>query len=163
MKTKMKGKRSHSEWLKRMADAENSCDAVTTGGLASDLRMPLPTKLEMPPVFGLLIKFARRERQMSVEKLAKKADVDLSELIAIERKEEVIPTPRTVFQLAKTLHLSMRKLMVISGLAETRDEAISQAVLRFAARSEPTAQLSKEEREAYEEFIKVLVDTSDGD
>ena len=98
---------------------------------------------------------------MSVEQLSESADIDLSELVSIERDEDMTPTPRTVFQLAKVLKLSTSKLMALAGLADVRDKHLTRAAIRFAARSEPTAKLSKAEREAYEEFVKVLVDASD--
>ncbi len=50
--------------------------------------------------------------------------------------------------------------MEVAGLASPRPE-VSSAALKFAARSEPTAKLSRDERDALEEFVKVLVETSD--
>jgi hypothetical protein len=39
---------------------------------------------------------------------------------------------------------------------------IREAAVRFAARSESTARLSRDEQTALEEFVKVLVETPDG-
>lgn len=163
MTTQMKHDgRPSREWLQRMADAEDRCESVSVGGLATDFGMiEAGVSSEAPRVFGRLVEFARRARGLSIEELAKSADVDLAELLAVEDAGKV-PSPRTVFQLAKVLRLSTGKLMELAGLAEPKDTSLNQAALRFAARSEPTAKLSREEREAFEEFVKVLVEASDG-
>ena len=51
--------------------------------------------------------------------------------------------------------------MEVAGLTTPRPQ-VRHAALRFAARSESTAQLSRDEKDALEEFVKVLVETSDG-
>jgi hypothetical protein len=51
--------------------------------------------------------------------------------------------------------------MELAGLAIPREPELGRAALRFAARSEPTTELTKEEREAYEEFAKALAESND--
>jgi transcriptional regulator with XRE-family HTH domain len=145
-----------STWLRHMADAEDNCPAISVGGLAQEFGMfPSPT-VEPPKVFGRLIEFARRERGLSVEALANAASVDLAEVVAIETEHDVVPNPRTVFQLAQVLKLPASRLTELAGLAQPR-KSLSEAAVRFAARSEPTAKLTVDEKEAFEEFVKVLV------
>lgn len=77
--------RPSREWLRRMADAEDRCESVAVGGLAADVGMfegGAPS--ESPRVFGRLIEFARRSHGLSVEDLAKRADVELAELLSVE-------------------------------------------------------------------------------
>jgi len=147
-------------WLRSMAEAEDQFESVSAAGLAADLgllRMEAPGGLR---VFGRFIQFARRARGLSLEGLAESAQVDVAQLVAIE-SEGSTPGARTVYQLANALQLSTGRLMELAGLAESKDPQLSQAALRFAARSEPVAELSKEEREAYEEFVRVLVEAPD--
>lgn len=159
-------KKEHSSpgklWLHKMGDIEDRCASVSVGGLAHDLGLLQPQSTEKIHVFGKLIEFARRSRRVSVAELARQADIDLAELVVIERDESVVPEPRTVYKLAESLGLPVRGLMELSGLAQRRDEALNEAALLFAAKSEPTAKLSKEEKEAFEEFVKVLAETTDG-
>src|SRR5438067_13336131 len=68
-----------------------------------------------------LINLRRRERQLSLEGLAEKADIDLRELWCIEQAEEMDLAPRTVYQLAEVLHLPAAKLMQLSGLTTEQD------------------------------------------
>jgi transcriptional regulator with XRE-family HTH domain len=158
----MRENRTSREWLLRMADAEARYESVAVGGLAATVGFVRPTSPSpVPWVFGRLIEFARRARGLTVERLAREADVDLGELVVLERDGGVIPKPRTVYQLAQVLGLSAGKLMELSGLAESKDPELEDAALRFAARSEPSAKLSKEERQAFEEFVGVLAKASD--
>lgn len=148
------GRSRRTEWIRAMAEAEDRCQSVSVGGLAHDLGMLQGQ--ESPRVLGRLIEFARRAKGLSLEDLAKDADVDLAELVAIERDMDMTPTPGTLSRLAHTLALPPAKLMELSGAAACCDEAIGKAALRFAARSKPTTELSRDEREAFEEFVKVL-------
>ena len=148
------------EWLLQAADIEDSCRSVSAGGMAVDLDMLPPAGGDTHRVFGRLIEYARRKQGLTVEALAEEADVDLGEIVEIETHEHVVPQVRTVYQLAKRLELPAGKLMEVAGLATPRPE-VSSAALKFAARSESTAKLTSEEREALEEFVRVLIETSD--
>lgn len=148
------------EWLQEMAGHEDSCRSVSVGGMAADLGMLPAASDETHRVFGRLIEFARREKGISLEQLAERADIDLEEVVEIERNENVVPQLRTVHQLALVLSLPAGRLAEVAGLAAPRPD-LSNAALRFAARSEPTATLTPAEREAFEEFVKVLVEGSD--
>lgn len=149
------------EWLLKMAEFEDSSRSVSAGGMAADFGLLPATQVEPQRVFGRLIEFARRKKSLSVEQLAERAQIDLADIVEIEMNEMAAPDVRTVFQLANVLELPSARLMEVAGLATPRPE-VSSAALKFAARSEPTAKLSREEREALEEFVKVLVETSDG-
>lgn len=136
---------------------------LSVGGLAARCGLigaRLGVGPDHPRVFGQLIEFARREAGLSIEALADRADVDLSELVAIER-HNADPTPRTVHQLSATLDLPLGKLRELAGLVELRDPRLNMAAVRFAARSEPRSQLNPHERDAFEEFVKALAETTD--
>lgn len=148
------------DWLRRMAEAEDRCESISVGGLAADTGAFRTPATEPPRVFGRFLEFARRERAMSVEALAESANVDLAELVAIETEKLQSPTPRTVYQLAMVLKIPPETMSEIAGLTQPRS-AVSEAAVRFAARSEPTAKLTEGERHAFEEFVKVLVEASD--
>jgi transcriptional regulator with XRE-family HTH domain len=149
------------EWLERAAEIEDRCRSLSVGGLAFDLGLLRSVTPDVQPVFGRLIEYARRKRGLSVEELAEPADVDVAAVVEIERNDRVLPEIRTVFQLAQVLDLPPGRLMEVAGLATPKPE-IRHAALRFAARSEPTSGLSHDESIALEEFVKVLVEISDG-
>jgi transcriptional regulator with XRE-family HTH domain len=131
------------------------------GGFASDLGLLPSASTGVQSAFSRLVEYARRKRGLSVERLATEADVDLESLVDIETKASAVPDARTVYQLATVLKLAPHTLMEVAGLTTPRPQ-IREAAVRFAARSESTARLSRDEQMALEEFVKVLVETSDG-
>ncbi len=159
MSDTLNGNDSGQEWLISAAKAEDDVPSFSVAGLASDVGW-LDAALPAPvPVFVRFLELARRERRLTLETLAGHADIDLAELVGIAEAGQQ-PTPRTVYQLSRVLNVSTESLMELSGLATPRQE-LAQAAVRFAARSEPTVALSDEERDALNEFVKVLVDRSD--
>src|SRR5579872_3879421 len=104
--------------------------------------------------FIRLLQLARRERRLSLEQLAQKADIDLGELVKIEADESFKPTPRTIHQLAEFLKLPAKKLMVLAGLLQVKDFGLQQASVRFAARSEAMEDVGPLEHAQLEEYVK---------
>ena len=164
MGIKQENRRQPSEaWLRQMAELEDSCPSVVAGGMAAELDMLQHAKLESPRVLGRLVEFARRAKGLSVEELAEKANVDLAEVVSIEQSEEFVPATRTVFELATALDLPPAKLLELAGLVEAKNPGeLKHAAIRFAAQSEPMEMLNETERHAFEEFVKVLVEGTDG-
>ena len=148
-------------WLQRMAEVEDNAE-LTVGGLAHELGLPSAHSAPLPvakSAFAKLIGLRRREMRLTVEDLAHRADVSVAEVVSIELGQLDTPEPRTVFKLASVLKLPAQKLMQLSGLAMPKDTRFSDAVVRFAARSEPVDKLSKEEHAALEEFVKFLAES----
>lgn len=111
---------------------------------------------EVRIAFGKFLELLRRNHSLSVEDLAKKADIDVSELINIEEDVRFSPEPRTVYQLAVFFKLPQKRLLQLAGLTQTRDPQLAKEAVRFAARSESTAKLNTSERQALEAFITLL-------
>lgn len=149
------------EWLSRVAEAEEQHDSISVGGLASHFGMARTSVGTGVSVLGQLVEFGRRRLGLSVEALSEKASVDIKELVLIERSDSYEPSPRTIFQLADALGIPVKGLAEIAGLVEQRSEKIETAMVQFAARSEPTARLSKDEEFAYTELVKVIVEQSE--
>jgi hypothetical protein len=80
----------------------------------------------------------------------------LKELVCIEDDDTFVPSLRTVHLLAQFLKVSHVKMLTLAGLATAKDAQFSDAAVRFAAKSEPIRQLSREEQEAFDEFVRFL-------
>jgi transcriptional regulator with XRE-family HTH domain len=93
-----------------------------------------------------------------VEQLAQRVDIDLGEVLGIERGDSCTPEPRTVYKLATLLDLPEEKLMQLSGLTKPKDSRFAEEAVRFAARSEPVDKHYREEHDALEEFVKFLAE-----
>lgn len=161
--------RVEQEWLLTNAEFEatEGCVSVhgsNTDGAESDVSLGSPLKHRghddhSVGAFAQLVEFGRRRMGLSLEQLAKETDIDLEELVEIERAYAQ-PSPRALHRLALTLKLPVEPLATVAGLVKARDENLEQAVYRFAAQSEPNCELSPQEEEAYNSFVNVLLSLS---
>ena len=150
------------EWLLKRAAAEDK-EEISAGALHLDLLPTAPAATgseSLVPAFGRLINLSRRKRGWSVEDLAGSARISVAELIKIEREPQYVPGPRTVYQLSTALGLPKERMLQLSGNMIVRDSRFGEEAVRFAARSESVAKLTKEEHEALEEFVKYLSETT---
>ncbi len=104
--------------------------------------------------FLLFLRMLRRREGLSVDELAKRADIDRAELLAIEWNNGYRPTPLTLHKLGEFYGLPQRRLAALAGAV--RDEAVSEHASKFAAQSESFAKLTREERRVVDEFVKFL-------
>lgn len=151
------------EWFERRAKLEGDLE-VAAGALARD-PTPEQSDLEsqvveaadpMRMAFGSLVESMRRRRGLSVEKLAERINLDVGDVMRIERDAHFRPEPRAVFRLAETFDLPHKALQQLSGNTVARP-GLQEHALRFAARSgESPQKLSREEQRALEEFIAYL-------
>ena len=152
---------SDREWLLASAEAEAN-QFVCVGGLAFSLHrsenLTSPRDHASRLAFAKLISLARRSRRLSLPQLADQAQVDLDELVEIENGQATNPEPRTVHRLAQSLKLPERRLMQLSGLVKVRDVKVDRAAVQFAAQSGSLEKLSSIERQALDEFVKVLAE-----
>lgn len=149
-----------AEWCLNMARLEGDGE-IGAGEVAADPifdgELIEQRKQDEPVVaFGRFVRLMRRRRNMDVEKLANTADIDIEELVSIEEDPHYRPEVRTVYQLSMFFDVPRESLLQIAGLTKPKDDRIYQEAVRFAARSEPVAALTPEEREALETFVAVL-------
>lgn len=150
------------EWCMRMAQCEGDTE-IGAGQLAVDPvfdGIPHSTEAvdEGGPnlAFGRFVNLMRRQRSMSLEELADDTNVDVADLVEIESDPRHKPELRTVYQLANYFKVSRSGLMQVAGVALPKDERLFDEGIRFAARSESTAELTPEECAALEAFVAVL-------
>lgn len=151
-------------WLTQMAEQE-SYGFVSAGGLYARM-LDDEKKQQMQSqknlcILGRLVELARRRQGMSISDVSETSRLNLAQIRAIELGQELEPEPRVLYRLAKALNIPAGGLMELAGLMQSRGKSLSEAVVRFAAKAEPTAKLSGNEREALEEFVKVLAEYSD--
>lgn len=151
------------EWCMRMAKLEASTDAeIGAGALAVDpifngeASAPVHGVEEAVYAFGRFVSLSRRNRGMTVETLAERADVEVKELLTIEENIQYKPDLRTVYQLANFFEVPRSNLLQIAGLTAPKDTQLITEAVRFAARSESVAALTDEERAALDAFVSVL-------
>ncbi|MEX0612877.1 MAG: helix-turn-helix transcriptional regulator [Pirellulales bacterium] len=106
--------------------------------------------------FHLFVQMLRRERGLTVDDLARRADIDRQEIVAMERNPSYRPSPLTLHKLSKFYQLPERRLLALAGAVREVPSNLSEQASRFAAQSESFARLTKEEKKALDEFIEVL-------
>jgi HTH-type transcriptional regulator, competence development regulator len=152
--------RTSLDWLRNAARAEAEHGSFSVGGLAVRLGV-FQAEEPRPSVFSQFVEFGRRRMRLTPEELAAKADIDIEELVLIERGECETPSARTVHKLAQAFQLPTGAVAEVAGLVRVRNERLDHATYLFAARSEPTAMLSEDEDRAYQEFVKVIVESTE--
>jgi transcriptional regulator with XRE-family HTH domain len=158
---KLNFKISHG-WTRAHAKLEPDSGITSAGGLAHRLRAagrPGAVVISTDPrrqSLGKLIELSRRRMRLSVEQLADRANVDLAELLGIEKAEDTVPELRTIYQLAGVLGIGPDPLLELAGLIEAKFVGLGESAVRFAARSEPMNALTKEEEEALNWFVAEL-------
>jgi len=146
------------DWCLHMAELEGD-EEIGAGSLSVDPTFDGEslTQSGAPVVaFGRFVSLMRRDRGLTVEKLADDADVDVAELVSVEEDSRYKPEVRTVYQLANFFDVPRTTLLQVAGLTLPKDDRIVEESVRFAARSEPVDALSREERAALEAFVAVL-------
>lgn len=129
-------------------------------GVSSDPGRALAPTAALHLAFGGFVHLMRRSRGLTIEALADRAEVDLDELVTLERDPHYTPEARTVYQLAQTFGVPSKPLMQLSGNTVATDRQLSEAAIRFAARSGLVDSLTAEERSALEQFVAALSDSA---
>jgi transcriptional regulator with XRE-family HTH domain len=148
-------------WLRAKAEAEDN-GIVSVDGLVGALaKRAEESKAHRAERIALakLVELRRRQYRLSAEDLAKKADVDFEDVVSLERAEGTVPESRTMHGLAQALELPEPRLLELAGLVPANDTRFRKATVRFAARSEPVANLLPEEQEALAEFVERLAES----
>jgi transcriptional regulator with XRE-family HTH domain len=159
------------DWLRRKveSDPDVDTDAGPSIKLLESIGMFLPADLipaeaekdktvRVVEAFGVLVRQLRRQKQWTIEELAKRARVDAEDLRHIERDPHYRPRPRVVHQLSAVYGVPERPLMKLSGATITRDHDFEEKAMRFAAKSDDMSKLSQEEQQALNDYVKYLIE-----
>lgn len=156
------------DWLRRKVESDPDVDTESGPSLATleSIGMFLPTELtpadenkvvSLVQAFGVLVRQLRRQKQWTVDELAKRARVDAEDLRQIERDPHFRPRPRVVHQLAEVFGMPERSLMKLSGATITQDNGFQEEAMRFAAKSDDMSKLSRDEQRALNDYVKYLI------
>ena len=106
--------------------------------------------------FGLFIEMLRRRDGLTREELAKKANIDLSEVNDIETLDEMDVLPRTLYQLERCFNLKENVLAKLSGAVRTLKGDVQQNIVKYAAQAKHANRLNDEELQILNEVIAML-------
>ena len=148
-----------AEWSKKML----ALDEHVTPGAGSLAARPhvdpdavSPRVEETRLVFGRFVNVARRQRHLTIEKLADDADIEIGELLSIEEDPHYEADLRTVWGLSNALNLPQSRLMELAGLAVPKENHWLEEVTRYAARSAPITDVTPDEQAFHDAVVAAL-------
>ena len=106
-------------------------------------------------LYKLILQIRRRD-QLTIAQLADKLRINPDELTRIEDNPGYVPNPRTVYQIARYLKISVKTVEGLTA-AGAQNDNVAEAALRFAASSEDLSKLSRSEKKQLNDFVKTLV------
>lgn len=106
--------------------------------------------------FHLVVQMLRRRHGLTVDSLAKRADIDRDEIVAMERNHAYRPSPLTLHKLCNVYRIPEKRMLVLAGAVRDAPAAFSERASRFAAQSESFAKLTREEQKVLDEFVQFL-------
>jgi transcriptional regulator with XRE-family HTH domain len=115
-----------------------------------------PEAQDVREAFHRVIHMLRRSRGLTIDELAKKTEIDRTELVALERNVAYRPSPLTLHRLSQFFQVPDRKLAVLAGAIREVPEDLRQQAEKFAAQSDSFSKLSKEEQRVLDEFVGFL-------
>jgi transcriptional regulator with XRE-family HTH domain len=156
------------EWILSRAQHEEGFEigAGSPLHLAESEASPSPAAekigtIEQRLSFGHFIALMRRRQGWTIQQLAQRAEVDIGELLVIEKDPHHEAELSTVHGLARTFNVPPRRLIKMVGLAEDRPSRLAEAAVYFAASADPVAPLTESEEIALQAYLKVVLEESD--
>jgi transcriptional regulator with XRE-family HTH domain len=139
-----------TELIRRATEASDGC--ISVGGMAyGDEKRLVVGKAS--PAFAQLVELLRRELKQSVEELALQANLDVTDVIAIELGDPV-PKREVVERLAVVFRVEVEPLLQLAGLVPASGEQLPRLAALFSARLESNEPLEPREEQVLEWFRK---------
>ena len=107
-------------------------------------------------VFREVVRSLRRERELTVDQLAKKLEIDRDEILAMERNPGYRPSPVVLHKLSQFYGIPTRRFAALAGAVKETPERLVEEASRFAAQSDSFAKLTREERQLLDRFVNFL-------
>ncbi len=148
------------EWFERSAEiegiAEVGAGVPPTHSTTEPHTTERITAFDTRIAFGQFVSLWRRNNGWNPEKLANEAGIDTEEVLEIEHDPHCEPEADAVYKLASIFGVPSGKMMELAGLTKSHTPHLREEAIRFAASSEPIAELSDVERQALEAFVGAL-------
>ncbi|MDR0703418.1 MAG: helix-turn-helix domain-containing protein [Planctomycetaceae bacterium] len=151
------------QWLsKKFAEVDDSF--INAGGLRTEKLKNKMNEEDFSTVhysqrkaFAKLVELSRRRRNMSQIELAEKIGTAIEEIVEIEDGTANSVEPSTIYALAQEFNIPCQSLMILTGLATSKNPTLTDASIRFAACSKISAPLQQDEESILNTFVQTLV------
>lgn len=160
------------EWLRRKIDSDPDIeveagpdlnDWALLGGLDDEIlqeenlatvrdRHVIPLRMSL----GLLVRQLRLRDGLTVEALAKEAEVSEEELNQVEHNPNYTARPRLIYNLSEYFEVRLEDLSQLAGTTRKVDRKLYNTAVKYAAMSDEAAVLTEEQREILDGFVAML-------
>ena len=106
--------------------------------------------------FSTLLKMLRLNKGLSFEKLSFQINVNIEELILLEKQVGYKSSTTTLLALARFYSLPEKLLLQIGDATNVSNSKIDEEVIRFAAESESVEKLSPQEKYLLDRTIEII-------
>jgi transcriptional regulator with XRE-family HTH domain len=137
-----------TELIRRATEFSDGC--ISVGGLAYGEPKPRERPRALP-AFARLVELMRRELKQSVEELAVRASVDVTDVLALELGRPM-PKREVIERLAEVFGVDREPLLQLAGFVPTSSEQLSRLAALFSARLEPNEPLKPQEEQVLKWF-----------
>lgn len=155
--------------ISRLEDADYDGHSLTMlSRIASALNQKLtvvmtarePEVNDLRRAFRRFVRMGREANGWTPGELARRADIDPMEVIAMEENIGYRPTPLILHKLSKALHVPEQRLAILAGAIREVPQVFQQEAARFAAQSASIASLNKDEKKLFDTFMSFLKATT---
>ena len=151
--------------ISRLEDADYEGHSLTMlNRIAHALRQKLalvvstedPAARTLRYVFRVLVQNLRRAKGLTVDECAQRLGTDREEIIAMERDDAYRPAPVMLRWLSEFYGVPERGLAALGGAVGEMPSEVRESALQYAAQCESSARLTKQEKEALDQFLEFL-------
>ena len=150
-------------WLMKAVELEADCD-ISAGPVMPVVEVDCPASAALVVVkrekvhtaFSILMRQLRLEKNLTVEELAQRIEVEPEQLHRIERHIGFKPPPRTLQRLADWHRLPVNAVIQMAGGVKKMNRTIEDSALCFAAKSESFERLNSDEKRLLNDFVQCL-------
>jgi len=152
------------EWYRKASADEDKFTDTSAGSvvisnlesLSSNSEKLSQEELLLKHSFSIMVHKLRIKDGLSVKQLAKKLDIDESELISIESNSGFKPSLRTLLQISNYYGLPYHALAMIAGVVKKIDRQFKSDLVRYAANSDKFEKLTVEEKKQLNEIVNLI-------
>ncbi len=151
--------------ISRLEDSDYEGHSLSMlGRIAKALNRRLT--VDMPPgdadsdalrhVFREVVRGLRKEKGLGIDLFVEKSGINRADAVAMERAPDYRPAPSVLQKLSDFYNAPYDKMAALAGVAEDGAYEVRQEALKYTALSDSFSQLTEEEKQALDGFVKFL-------
>lgn len=125
--------------------------------------LPQRNAVQIRIALGTLVRQLRLRDELTLQELAKLADVPEDELRQVETNPSFTARPRFIQKVSQHFGVPFNNLSQMTGATQTVERRLYNGAVKYAAHSDDVSPLSKEQLTVLNEFVSMLSETAGRD